>query len=270
MTHPEHRAPAAMPSRGQGNPRRGISVSSRWGRGPSATEKKFVGILALVALCHAPTYAQSGEINLKATSANVSEPGSPVRVQILRWSTDMERTPVVAALNPAPPPPATPARAAGDGRGAAAAGRGRGGAARGGRGEAAAPLTPVAALTAAIGKGPTVGYIWTNDVTGYSIKYAYHAPLPDGGERIILATDRRLGAHTAGWKLVTGAGTPAEAPLTDYEFTLIEIRLDPKGLGEGKTSLTTKVVVDDSVPGAKTVALDNYAAAPAIFKNVKR
>jgi hypothetical protein len=33
-------APAAMPSRGQANPRRGISESSRWGWGPSASEKK--------------------------------------------------------------------------------------------------------------------------------------------------------------------------------------------------------------------------------------
>ena len=71
----------------------------------------------------------------------------------------------------------------------------------------------------------------------------------------------------------------AEGALTDYEFTLIEIRLDSKGLGEGKTSLTTKVIVDDINDindvnninnRAKTVALDNYAAAPAILKNVKR
>ena len=54
---------------------------------------------------------------------------------------------------------------------------------------------------------------------------------------------------------------------------MIEIRLDSKGLGEGKTSLTTKVIVDDINDvnnRAKTVALDNYAAAPAILKNVKR
>ncbi|HEY3044839.1 MAG TPA: hypothetical protein VGJ39_12480, partial [Vicinamibacterales bacterium] len=155
-------------------------------------------------------------------------------------------------------------------RGAAGRG-GRGGAGRG-RGDAA-PLNPIAALTAAIGRAPTIGYIWTNDVTGYSIKYAYHAPLPDGGERIILATDRRLGAYSAGWKPVAAPGAEAlakAAPPTDYEFTVIEIRLDSKGLGEGKTSLTTKVIVDDNVPGAKTVALDDYAAAPAILKNVKR
>ena len=59
----------------------------------------------------------------------------------------------------------------------------------------------------------------------------------------------------------------AKAALTDYEFTVIEIRLDARGLGEGKTSLTTKVIADNE---AKTVALDNYAATPAIFENVKR
>src|SRR6185295_15453352 len=36
-------APAAMPSRGQAEPRRGIGVSSRWGWGPSAIGKKSRG-----------------------------------------------------------------------------------------------------------------------------------------------------------------------------------------------------------------------------------
>jgi hypothetical protein len=116
-------------------------------------------------------------------------------------------------------------------------------------------------LAAAIGRAPTVGYIWTNDVTGYSIKYAYRTSLPEGGERIIVATDRRLGAYTTAWAPTTAA------PATDYEFTLVEIRLDSKGLGEGKTSLTTKVVLDNE---AKTVALDNYTATPAILQSVKR
>jgi len=116
-------------------------------------------------------------------------------------------------------------------------------------------------LTAAIEKAPTVGYIWTNEIVGYSIKYAYRAPSPNGGERIILATDRRLGSGAGGWKPV-GSGTP-----TDYTFTLIEIRIDSKGVGEGKTSLTSKVILDNE---AKTPALDNYAATPAIFQNVKR
>jgi hypothetical protein len=241
-----------------------------------------VGAVVIVgvsgALCMAQQSQQQapGEINLTATSANVSQSGNPVNIRILRWSTDEERSPVVAALNPTTPPAAPPAdpgspgtapsqaAAAGD-RGGAARG-GRGGAGRGGRGRrgggtATAPLTPIAALAAAIGRAPTVGYIWTNDVTGYSIKYAYRTSLPEGGERIIVATDRRLGAYTTAWAPTTAA------PATDYEFTLVEIRLDSKGLGEGKTSLTTKVVLDNE---AKTVALDNYTATPAILQTVKR
>ena len=98
-------------------------------------------------------------------------------------------------------------------------------------------------------------------MTGYAIKYAYRTTLPGGGERVILASDRRLGTHTAAWQ-------PAVAgPLTEYDFTIIEIRFDGKGLGEGRTSLTTKVVVDAE---AKTVALESYQAAPAILRNVKR
>src|SRR5262249_20076451 len=144
-------------------------------------------------------------------------------------------------------------------RGGAGRGGGRGRAGRGGRGET--PLTPIAALTAAIGRAPTVGYLWTNEVTGYSIKYAYHAPLPNGGERLIVATTRRLGGYSAGWM------PAAAAPLTDYEFTLVDMRLDSKGQGEGKTSLTTKVIVDDEI---KSVVLDHDAEAPAILQNVKR
>jgi hypothetical protein len=234
--------------------------------------------------CAQTQTAATGELNLTATSANVNEPGSPVRIRILRWSTDEERIPVVAAMSPAVPPAAGPspsaaggdrggaerggrtaAAPAGPGRSAAAGARGaarggRGGG-RGGRGDAGAALSPVAAFTAAIGRAPTLGYIWTNDITGYAIKYAYHASLPDGGERIILASDRRLGGYSPAWKPV------AVSPVTDYEFTLIEIRLDSRGSGEGTTSLTTKVIVDDQ---AKTVALDNYGATPPMFQNVKR
>jgi hypothetical protein len=117
----------------------------------------------------------------------------------------------------------------------------------------------VEALTAAITKAPTIGYIWTDEVTGYSIKYAYRLPLPAGGERVVLATSRVLGGGSTQWK-------PAE-PTTDYEFTIIELRLNAKGLGEGKTSLTSKVIVDKD---ANTLALDNYAAALVILQNVKK
>jgi hypothetical protein len=236
----------------------------------------------------------AGPITLTAKSANVAQSGTPIKVNILRWSTDEERKPIVAALDPAAQQAAAQAAASSGGRGGGGRGRGgargdqdaaagldpndpaladlvaanrggrggRGGGGRGGRGdgELAKPADPIATLTGALHKAPTVGYLWTNEVVGYSIKYAYRASLPDGGERIILATDRRLGGGTVGWKLATG--TP-----TDYEFTIIEIRMDSKGTGEGKSSLVSKVAFDNE---AKTIALDNYSVTPAILQNVKR
>jgi hypothetical protein len=228
--------------------------------------------------------AQQSPIVLTAKSANVSDAGTPVKINLLRWSTDEERNPIVNSMDPAARA-AQAARGGRGGRGARAAGgldpndpaladtdatpargggRGGRGGGRGGRGGDAAPATPAdptTFLSAAIEKAPTVGYLWTNETVGYSIKYAYRTSLPDGSERIILATDRRLGSGTAGWKS-TASGT-----VTDYPFTLIEIHIDPKGIGEGKASLMSKVILDKE---AKTVALENYTATPAIFQNVKR
>jgi hypothetical protein len=76
----------------------------------------------------------------------------------------------------------------------------------------------------------------------------------------VLATDRRLGAYSPAWTLRAG-GSP-----TDYEFTVLELRLDPKG-GEGKSSLTTKISADNET---KQLSLENYATAPAILQNVKK
>ena len=220
-------------------------------------------IVVTFSMATAGVAAQADETIFTATSANVADPGGPVKIRIQRWSAPEQAAPLIAALNP--PPPAArgtgPDGARAGGRGEAAGRAGRAGARGRGRGAApAAPLSPTAALTQAIGRAPTIGYLWTSDVTGYAIKYAYRAPLPDGGERVILASDRRLGTHSAAWQ-------PTSSNLTDYEFTVIEIRFTAKGVGEGKTSLTTKVIVDNE---AKTVALENYATAAPILRNVKR
>jgi hypothetical protein len=116
-------------------------------------------------------------------------------------------------------------------------------------------------LSAAIQKASTAGILWTSESTGYSLHYAYRLPQPDGGERIIFATDRRLGVWNNQWK-PAGSAKP-----TDYEFTIIELRLNSKGEGEGKASLTGKVTIDGE---GKTIALEGYPALPVVFKGVKR
>jgi hypothetical protein len=221
-------------------------------------------------------FAQQPVLSLTATSVNVSEPGINVRIDLNRWSTDSERNQLLTALTPpAPAPtavPAPPAAAApadgadgaptrggrGGGRGGAGA---RGGGARGGgRGGNAAPVDPITAFTTAIGRAPTIGYIWTNEVTGYAIKHALRLPSSDSSERIILATNRRIGANTLSWTPVKGTPTP-------YEFTLLEIRLPSSGPGEAKASLTAGITIDNDT---KTIGLENYGAAPSLFTNVKR
>jgi len=160
---------------------------------------------------------------------------------------------LLAALSTPPPQPAAPATAP--------TGRAAG---RGGRGGAAPPPSPMARLEAAIKSAPTCGYIWGEGVTGYSIKYAWRAPSADGADRIVLVTDRRIGAHAPASTLAPGApASTAPGDPVERDFTVIEMRLDEKGSGEAKSSLGTRVVVDGA---AKTLALDDYASAPALLK----
>ena len=108
----------------------------------------------------------------------------------------------------------------------------------------------------------TVGYLWTSGSAGYSIRYAYRIPGTDGGQRIILLTDRKLGAWSPeAWK-PTAAATPDPG-----SFSVIELRVNKAGQGEGKTSLTTKVTFEAA---SKSIALENYAAQPVILKGVAR
>lgn len=212
------------------------------------------GILLVVVWLYLPASAAEPALTLRANAT--AGASVPLTIELVRWSTDAERAPLLAALAPsapAPQPAAVPAAGAAD-----AAGRGRGGrAGRGGRGGGgAAPASPLARLTTAVKAAPTLGFIWGDGVTGYSIKYAWHAPADGGRERIVLVTERRLGAHAPEW-------TPSPAVAPEAEFTLVEMRVDAKGVGEGKASLTTNVGLDAK---AQTLVLDGYDAAPVLLK----
>jgi hypothetical protein len=107
-----------------------------------------------------------------------------------------------------------------------------------------------------------VGYIWAATASlGYSVKLARQLMLPDGGTRIILAVYPALGSwDRPAWKA-------AGAQATELPFTVIELRVNKAGVGEGKASLAAKPVIDDT---AKAVALENYATAPVLLRGVKR
>lgn len=105
-----------------------------------------------------------------------------------------------------------------------------------------------------------MGYFWTSEVGGYLIRYAYQVPQSDGSTRIILLTDKRLGAAKGNWR-AAAPGTP-----NTYGFTLIDLRLPAKGPGSGKASVTGTIAVDAAT---KTLILDSYDVLPVTLQDVK-
>jgi hypothetical protein len=219
----------------------------------------LLGALTLVA-------SPESVASYNATTANVSGAPDAIRIDILRWSTDAERDRLMDAWNLK----TGNANGGAGGRagrgGAARGGAARGGSARGGRGggdgepaaDTPAGPTPEAALAAALQQATTVGYLWSREVAGYAIRYAGKIVNADGSQRIVLITQRRLGAVNDLWR-PAGADPPA------YDFSVIELHVKANGEGEGKTSLHGRVAPDGPL---KIVTLENYDALPVVFSHV--
>jgi hypothetical protein len=91
----------------------------------------------------------------------------------------------------------------------------------------------------------------------YTLRYARRTPRPDGGEDVVLVIDSRtwIGwhpAHSAGW--------------TDAPFSVLQLRLDKAGTGEGKLALGNKIRGDKEAG----IVLDDYAGQPTFLNDVRR
>jgi hypothetical protein len=104
---------------------------------------------------------------------------------------------------------------------------------------------------------PRMGYLRTPDSIGVDIHFARRLRGEDGGERVVLVTDRRIGFWEA-------ANRPRSI---DYPFTVIELRLNNDGEGEGKISIATKIIADQE---NKIITLENYDAQPVMLTQVRR
>lgn len=113
------------------------------------------------------------------------------------------------------------------------------------------------ALLDALQETDTVGSLRTPDSTAWDLHYATQIPLEGGGRRIILATDRPIGF----WEVYENSRS------VSYPFTLIEIRLDDDGRGEGRMSVATRVELS---PDGKQIQLEDYSAQPVLLRNVRR
>jgi len=112
-------------------------------------------------------------------------------------------------------------------------------------------------LLDALQEMPRMGYIRTPGSIGWDIRFARHMPAPDGGERIVLVTDRRMSFREVANRHRS----------VDYPFTVIELRLQKNGEGEGKVSLATRIIADKA---NKVVTLENYDIQPVMLTKVTR
>jgi hypothetical protein len=106
-------------------------------------------------------------------------------------------------------------------------------------------------------KLPRVGYIRTPNSIGYDLHYARKASGEDGGEHVVLATDR----YITFWEAVHQPRT------IDYPFTLIELHIGPDGKGEGKMSIATRIIHDKKT---NDIVLENYQSQPVLLTEVRK
>jgi hypothetical protein len=189
----------------------------------------FIGVIALLAADRLSSQTNDEQLEITATAVNMSNVGTgstfPIQFTVERWTTPQEREMLVAAMQ----------EKGADG------------------------------LLTALQKMPSHGRMrvpsWTgpdplNIRLGWDLRYAWREKNPDGGERIVLGTDR----YVSWWEA-------ANRPRTiDYPFTVIEIRTNKDGEGEGKLSVATKI---NAIKGTNVIELETYASEPVRLQGVR-
>jgi len=111
-------------------------------------------------------------------------------------------------------------------------------------------------LLDALQDNPKVGYIRLPQTLAWDLRYAFESPLPEGGRRVVLVTDRPISFKEA-------VNNPR---VSDYPYTLIEIRFPKDGVGVGKMSVATKISLSKD---KKTMELENYGIEPVRLTEVR-
>jgi hypothetical protein len=111
-------------------------------------------------------------------------------------------------------------------------------------------------LLDAVQDSPSAGSIRLPTTLAWDLRYAFESPLPEGGRRVVLVTDRPISVAEA-------ARNPRT---TDYPFTLIEIRFDRNGVGVGKMSVATKISLSKD---KQTIELENFGLEPVRLTEVR-
>jgi hypothetical protein len=120
------------------------------------------------------------------------------------------------------------------------------------------------ALLAALVDVPSHGQIRIPDwqgpdphkmLLGWDLRYAWRESDADGGQRIVLGTDRYISFWEA----------RDDSQSTRYPLTMIELRLDNKGEGVGKAAVAAGINFNQD----GVLELENYHAAPELLLQVR-
>jgi hypothetical protein len=118
-------------------------------------------------------------------------------------------------------------------------------------------------LLSELQKAPVKGRIripgWTgadpnNYRTGWNLRYAWHEPLPEGDEKIVLGVDRYM-------SFLEIRNQPKSV---DYPFTLVQIHMKANGTGEGKLAAFTMITWDKK---KQVLEIENYGTEPVRLAN---
>ena len=119
-------------------------------------------------------------------------------------------------------------------------------------------------LLSELQKAPVKGRIripgWTgadpnNYRTGWNLRYAWHEPLPEGDEKIVLGVDRYM-------SFLEIRNQPKSV---DYPFTLVQIHMKANGTGEGKLAAFTMITWDKK---KQVLEIENYGTEPVRLSNI--
>jgi hypothetical protein len=157
-----------------------------------------------------------------ATAVNMSNTGmrgvmGQVEIAITRWSTDAENDRLMSVLME--------------------------------RGEKA--------FLDALQRNKATGYFRPLTGVGFALRYAREEPLPDGGNRITIITDRPIGFTEA----------TSQPATIDYPFTMIELDVNAEGKGDGKLQVATRIRADKE---SNIMVIEDYASQPINLTAVRQ
>jgi hypothetical protein len=111
-------------------------------------------------------------------------------------------------------------------------------------------------LLDALRDAPVVGHVKRPGNLSWDLHFARRTPGEDGGERVVIATDRPISVWEAA----------VQPRSIDYPFTVIEMRLNAGGEGTGSLSIATKIIPDKE---GNIITLENFGTQRVRLTEVK-